>query len=72
MIFKEKYVVESRDIYDAQSAFEKEYNGLHGWGDCFGKASLKVMITGGGIGDASDAVNHTGAIQEAFDLGKGL
>jgi len=40
--------------------------------DCFEKATLKGMITGGGICDVSDAANHTGVMQKAFDLGKGL
>lgn len=57
---------------DARSAFEKAYNGLHGWVDRFEKATFKGMITGGGIGDVSDAANHTGVMQKVFDLGKGL
>lgn len=68
-----------RDIYmiataaeDDKSAFEKAYNGLQGWVDCFEKATLKGMITGVGIGDASDAANHTGVMQKAFDMGKEL
>ena len=27
-----------------ESAFEKAYNGLQGWVDCFEKASLKDMV----------------------------
>ena len=68
-----------RDIYmiataadDAKSAFEKAYNGLQGWVDCFEKATLKSIITGGGINDSNDATNHTDIMQKAFDLGKGL
>ena len=68
-----------RDIYliataaDAEdTAFEKAYNGLQGWVDCFEKAELKGLVTGGGINDANDAVNHAEAMQKAYELGFGL
>ena len=53
-----------RDIYmiataaeNDESAFEKAYNGLQGWVDCFEKASLKGMVGGGGIDAANIAAN---------------
>ncbi len=68
-----------RDIYmiataaeDEESTFEKAYNGLQGWVDCFGKAALKGIVAGGGINDANDALNHTVVMKKAYDLGKGL
>ena len=68
-----------RDIYmiataadDADSAFEKAYNGLQGWVDCFEKATLKGIVTGGGINDAKDAVNHEDVMKKAYELGMGL
>ena len=41
-----------------ESAFEKAYNGLQGWVDCFEKASLKGMVGGGGIDAANTAEDH--------------
>ena len=68
-----------RDIYmiataaeDEDSAFEKAYNGLLGWVDCFEKAELKGIVTGGGIADPNDAGNHKDTMQKAYELGKGL
>lgn len=68
-----------RDIYmiataaeEEESAFEKAYNGLQGWVDCFEKAALKGLVTGGGIGDANDAPNHGDAMRKAYELGLGL
>lgn len=65
-----------RDIYmiataaeAEESAFEKAYNGLQGWVDCFEKAELKGIVTCGGIGDANDAGNHADAMQKAYELG---
>ena len=43
-----------------ESAFEKAYNGLQGWVDCFEKASLKGMVGGGGIDVANTAEDHVG------------
>ena len=68
-----------RDIYmiataaeDGDEVFEKAYNGLQGWVDCFEKAELKGLVTGGGIGDANDAANHADAMERAYRLGLGL
>lgn len=68
-----------RDIYmiatafEAEDyAFEKAYSGLEGWVNCFGKATLSGIVTGGGIGDPHDAVNHKAAMAKAFELGRRL
>ena len=68
-----------RDIYmiatafEAEDhAFEKAYSGLEGWVNCFGKAKLSGIVTGGGIGDPHDAVNHKTAMTNAFELGRRL
>lgn len=68
-----------RDIYmiataaeNEESAFEKAYNGLQGWVDCFEKASLKGIVTGGGIDGANEASKHSDVMERAYELGKGL
>lgn len=68
-----------RDIYmiataaeDEETTFDKAYNGLQGWVDCFEKATLKGIVTGGGIEDANDAPNHAEVLQKAYELGKGI
>lgn len=68
-----------RDIYmiataaeDAESAFEKAYNGLQGWVDCFEQAELKGIVTGPGIDDANTASAHTTVMDKAYALGKSL
>ncbi len=57
---------------DEETAFDKAYNGLQGWVDCFEKATLKGIVTGGGIEDANDAPNHAEVLQKAYELGKGI
>ena len=68
-----------RDIYmivmsaeDEESAFEKAYNGLQGWVDCFEKAELKGIVTGADIADANDTLNHNDVMKKAYDLGRSL
>ena len=51
-----------------ESAFEKAYNGLQGWVDCFEKASLKGMVGGGGIDAANTAEDHVDIMKKAYWL----
>lgn len=55
-----------------ETTFEKAYSGLGGWVDCFEKAELKGILTGGGINDASDAPNHPDVMERAFLFGQNL
>ena len=68
-----------RDVYmiataaDGGSAtFQKAYNGLLGWVDCFGKAKLSGLVEGGEIANPNDASDHTDIMKKAFELGKSL
>ena len=51
-----------------ETAFEKAYNGLQGWVDCFEKASLKGMVGGGGIDDANTAADHVDTMKKHMNL----
>ena len=68
-----------RDIYmiataaeNEDSAFEKAYSGLQGWVDCFEKAELKGIVTGGGISAPNEAGKHKNTMLKAYELGKRL
>lgn len=68
-----------RDIYmiataaeDEDSTFDKAYNGLQGWVDCFEKVTLKGIVMGAGISEASDALNHKDVLKKAYELGRNL
>lgn len=69
--FREIYMIATA-AEDGESVFEKAYNGLQGWVDCFEKAELKGLVTGGGISNANDAPNHADAMKKAYDLGISL
>ena len=57
---------------DGDEAFEKAYQGLQGWVDCFEKAELCGLVCGGGIETPNEAKNHKDAMRKAYELGKGL
>ena len=54
------------------ATFEKAYNGLQGWVDCFPKVKLCGLVAGEEIGDPKDAVNHPDVMEKAYGLGKAL
>lgn len=57
---------------DGEYVFEKAYSGLSGFVDCFEKATLCGIVTGGGISDPGEAKLHPDALKRAYDLGKSL
>ena len=69
--FREVYMIATA-ADGGDSTFEKAYNGLQGWVDCFPKAKLCGLVAGEEIGDPKDAVNHPDVMEKAFKLGKAL
>ena len=66
-----------RDVYmiaaaaeEGDRVFEKAYNGLQGWVDCFEKATIRGIVCGGGITDANDAPRHAQTMTAAYVLGR--
>ena len=69
--FREVYMIATAaDGGDA--TFEKAYNGLQGWVDCFPKAKLCGLVAGEEIGAPKDAVNHPDVMEKAYELGRAL
>ena len=54
-----------RDIYMIATAAENEES-------AFEKATLKGIVKGAGISDASDALNHKDVLKSAYELGRNL
>ena len=68
-----------RDIYmiataadDSDTTFDRAYSGLNGWVDCFKKAELKGIVTGGGIDEAGSVNDFVDIKNKAYELGKNL
>lgn len=53
-----------------EQTFEKAYNGLRGWVDCFPRAKLCGLVCGEEIAEAKDASNHADVMEKAYRLGK--
>ena len=65
--FREVYMIATA-ADGGDSTFEKAYNGLQGWVDCFPKAKLCGLVAGEEIGDPKDAVNHPDVMEKAYRL----
>lgn len=66
--FREIYMIATA-AEDAETAFDRAYNGLQGWADCFEKAELKGLVAGGGLDSAHAALSHDGVMKKAYRLG---
>ena len=70
-------VIEVWHILDADTAAaedephvpERAVNGITGWIDCYGKASLAGSVFAGGVTDAGSIDGHA-ALQKAYEMGK--
>ena len=69
--FREVYMIATA-ADGGDTTFEKAYNGLRGWVDCFPKAKLCGLVAGEEISDPKDAVNHPDVMEKAYELGKAL
>lgn len=66
--FREIYMIATA-ADEGDYVFEKAYNGLQGWVDCFEKAELKGLVQGGGINDSKEAATHEDVMNAAYELG---
>ena len=69
--FKKVYMIATA-AEDGDFVFEKAYSGLGGWVDCFEKAELCGLVTGGGIDKPNGAENHKYAVKRAYEMGINL
>lgn len=69
--FKDVYMIATA-AEDEKHTFDKAYNGLQGFVDCFEKASLKGILKAGGIDEAGLASKFDEILEKAYKLGKGL
>lgn len=69
--FRQVYMIATA-AEEGQSVFEKAYQGLQGWVDCFPKAKLCGLVAGGGIPGPEQAQDHKAVMEEAYMLGRNL
>ena len=66
-----------RDVYlitasaeDGNEVYQTAKGGMQGWVDCFEKARLVKVLSGGGLSDPADAEENQAYLQAAYELGK--
>ena len=69
--FRKVYLIATA-AEDGKEVFENAYSGLQGWVDCFPKAELCGLVTGGGISAANSVKHEKDALKQAYDLGTSL
>ena len=57
---------------DEPTTFDKAYNGLLGWVDCFEKAKLCGSLFVGGLNGPGEASANAEALEKAYQFGKNL
>ena len=68
-----------RDVYlitasaeDGDEVCQTAKGGLQGWVDCFEKAKLVKVLSGGGLSDPADAEANQTYLMAAYELGKSI
>lgn len=69
--FKDIYLIATA-AEDAPHTFDKSYECLLGWVDCFPKATLKRIIKAGGVTDPNEINKFKDKLLEAYNLGKNI
>jgi multimeric flavodoxin WrbA len=68
-----------RDVYlitasaeDGDEVYQTARNGMQGWVDCFEKARLVRVLSGGGLSGPGDAEKNEEYLKAAYELGKSI
>ena len=68
-----------RDVYlitasaeDGDEVWQTAKGGMQGWVDCFEKAKLVRVLSGGGLSDPADAEKSGEYLKAAYELGKNI
>ncbi|MBQ7660591.1 MAG: flavodoxin family protein [Clostridia bacterium] len=69
--FRKVYMIATA-AEEGDFVFEKAYQGLRGFVDCFEKAQLCGLLAGGGMETPNAAKADEGALTRAYDMGKSL
>ncbi len=69
--FREVYLI-TTSIEDTEEVSDTAAGGMQGWVDCFPKAKLMSVLSGGGLSDPADAEESETFLQAAYELGKNV
>ena len=57
---------------DGDEVYQTAKGGMQGWVDCFEKAKLVKVLSGGGLSDPADAEANQTYLMAAYELGKSI
>lgn len=69
--FREVYLI-TASAEDGDEVYQTAEGGMQGWIDCFEKARLVEVLSGGGLSDPASAVNSKAYLKAAYELGKNV
>lgn len=69
--FREVYLI-TASAEDGEEVYQTTRAGLQGWIDCFPKARLAGMVSGGGVNNPKEVSFHPELLEQAFALGKDI
>ncbi|MBQ3886182.1 MAG: flavodoxin family protein [Ruminococcus sp.] len=69
--FREVYLI-TASAEDDDEVYQTAKNGMQGWVDCFEKAKLVKVLSGGGLNDPADAEANESYLKAAYELGKNI
>lgn len=67
--FREVYLI-TASAEDGDEVYQTAKGGMQGWVDCFEKAKLVKVLSGGGLSDPADAEANQTYLMAAYELGK--
>lgn len=69
--FREIYLI-TASAEDGDEVYQTTKAGIQGWVDCFPKAKLAGMVSGGGINNPKEFTFHPELLEQAYEFGKNI
>ena len=69
--FREVYLI-TASAEDGEEVYRTAKGGIQGWVDCFEKARLVKVLSGGGLSEPDDAEKNESYLQAAYELGRNI
>lgn len=69
--FREIYLL-TASAEDGNEVYQTTKAGIQGWVDCFPKANLMGVISGGGVNNPKEVTFHPELLEQAYNLGKNM
>lgn len=69
--FREIYLL-TTSAEDGDEVYQTTKAGIQGWVDCFPKAKLMDVVSGGGVNNPKEVTFHPELLEKAYSLGKSI